>query len=368
MRSALAVFAALASLSPRPGLAEYTTHYADRPVALTISGGVSLGSYEAGVNWALVRVLREANAQLVTVTGASAGNINTLLTAYSWCGVDPQFQTPEQSLFWKSWIPVGLDKLMPRNQFESGYADKNEGLFTRAAFQESLAHLAAISSLQAQQDCALRLGITLSKRDPGTLVIPAGKKDLDIPAMRYVVPFKAAAAKGQQLKFSAPTVDEIEAWNIKNLGLHLIPGEPGVEFPLDPQLRDYVLAASAFPYAFGSMWLSYWAPGKNDGGYASATGVFLDGGVFDNIPVGLSLQLLTEGATTAPAPGTRQGLIFDIDPDQRRQSFPPRARPAMSRSRESLPWPRSWMAPCPPRGSTSSRPSSGTACATRSSA
>ncbi|MBM7113473.1 patatin-like phospholipase family protein [Archangium primigenium] len=327
MRSALAVFAALASLSPRPGLAEYKTNYADRPVALTISGGVSLGSYEAGVNWALVRVLREANAELVTVTGASAGNINTLLTAYSWCGVDPQFQTPEQSLFWKSWIPVGLDKLMPRNQFESGYADKNEGLFTRTAFQESLAHLAAISSLQAQQDCALRLGITLSKRDPGTLVIPAGKKDLDIPAMRYVVPFKAAAAKGQQLKFSAPTVDEIEAWNIKNLGLHLIPGEPGVEFPLDPQLRDYVLAASAFPYAFGSLWLSYWAPSKNGGGYASDTGVFLDGGVFDNIPVGLSLQLLTEGATTAPAPGTRQGLIFDIDPDQRRQSFPPASTP-----------------------------------------
>ncbi len=326
VRSALAVLAALAGLSPRPGLAEYKTSYADKPVALTISGGVSLGSYEAGVNWALVRVLREANANLVTVTGASAGNINTLLTAYSWCGVDPQFQTPEESLFWKSWIPVGLDKLMPRNQFESGYADKNEGLFTRGAFGESLEHLKAISSRQAQQDCALRLGITLSRREPGDLAIPAGKKELKIPAMRYVVPFKAAAGKDQQLKFSSPTRNELKAWNIKELGLHLIPDEPGVEFPLDPQLRDYVLAASAFPYAFGSMQLSYWKPDKN-GDYAPATGVFLDGGVFDNVPVGLSLQLLTEGATTASTSGTGQGLIFYIDPDQRRKSFPAPSTP-----------------------------------------
>src|SRR5438067_5307588 len=69
--------------------------------ALTISGGVSLGAYEAGLNWALVRFmrlrelefkaddprafLRSRGPELVAVTGASAGSINALLAAPLWC-------------------------------------------------------------------------------------------------------------------------------------------------------------------------------------------------------------------------------------------------------------------------------------------
>ena len=66
--------------------------------ALTISGGVSLGSYEAGLNWAVVRFLRlrerefndprallpSRRPNLVAVTGASAGSINALLAAVLW--------------------------------------------------------------------------------------------------------------------------------------------------------------------------------------------------------------------------------------------------------------------------------------------
>lgn len=318
-------FAALVVSAPRTGFAELDTRYRAKPIALTISGGVSLGSYEAGVNWALVRVLREARANLVVVTGASAGNINTLVTAYSWCGVDePQLQRPEDSLFWKVWIPVGLEDLVPRKRFETGY-ENNEGLFTRAAFIDGIANLERLSRKPAiYDDCALRLGITLSKREPGTVDIPAGSKHLDVPAMRYVVPFIAAANRGQQVKFSAPTIKQIDDWKIKEQGLHLLPGAPGVEFNLEPQLRDYILAASAFPYAFGSMQLSFWAP-TGEGKYAPGFGVFLDGGVFDNVPVGLSLRLLQEDNPPVKAPANAQGpsFIFYIDPDQRRKLLPP---------------------------------------------
>src|SRR5258707_15862737 len=56
-------------------------------VALTLSGGVSLGSYEAGLTWAAVRYLRavDRTTDLVAVTGASAGGIKALMAAPVWC-------------------------------------------------------------------------------------------------------------------------------------------------------------------------------------------------------------------------------------------------------------------------------------------
>jgi hypothetical protein len=309
---------ALAALCPTLGHASLDTPYQKKQVALTISGGVSLGSYEAGVNWALTHVLREANADLAVVTGASAGNINTLLTAYSWCGLDDASGgKPEQSLFWKAWIPVGLDGLVPR-AFESGYR-AGDGLFTRRAFDGSIENLKELVKTPATRDCALRLGITLSRREPGNLQIDAGPNHLEIPAMRYVVPFEAQAKQGQLLKFSSPTREQVREWKLKELGLYLTPSEPGHEVALDPSLLDYIQAASAFPYAFGSINLNYWAPLKEGEPYTPSHDVFLDGGVFDNVPVGLSLRLLPE-----PIGGDKNPrFIFYIDPDQHPSSTTP---------------------------------------------
>ena len=60
--------------------------------SLVISGGVSLGAYEAGYNWAIIKMLTKVkqNNDLVepnlkSVAGASAGSINSLLSAMYWC-------------------------------------------------------------------------------------------------------------------------------------------------------------------------------------------------------------------------------------------------------------------------------------------
>ena len=60
---------------------------------MIISGGVSLGAYEAGYNWAMIKMLskiRDEHGRLVepvlsSVAGASAGSINALLSAMYWC-------------------------------------------------------------------------------------------------------------------------------------------------------------------------------------------------------------------------------------------------------------------------------------------
>src|SRR5258708_36786378 len=52
-------------------------------LALTISGGVSLGNYEAGLTWAIAQYIRRSSLdlELSAVTGSSAGSVNALLAA-----------------------------------------------------------------------------------------------------------------------------------------------------------------------------------------------------------------------------------------------------------------------------------------------
>jgi hypothetical protein len=93
--------------------------------SLTISGGVSLGAYEAGQSWALVEVLRRfrelptetgegREGVLAGVTGASAGSINSLIAVVAWCERDAgRVSTVEDNLFWRTWIPLGIERLFP---------------------------------------------------------------------------------------------------------------------------------------------------------------------------------------------------------------------------------------------------------------
>src|SRR5262245_31592929 len=102
-------------------------------IGLVVSGGISLGAYEAGVNWALVRYIKRhrpgvahsgPTLDLGAMTGASAGNINALLTAISWChrDDDDDKERVDSNLFWNTWVPVGLDNLFPADRDCGHYA------------------------------------------------------------------------------------------------------------------------------------------------------------------------------------------------------------------------------------------------------
>src|SRR5688572_11771118 len=58
------------------------------PVSLTVSGGVSLGAYEAGYLYYLSETIKlnPERTRLAVATGASAGSINALLAAIEACG------------------------------------------------------------------------------------------------------------------------------------------------------------------------------------------------------------------------------------------------------------------------------------------
>ena len=78
------------------------------PYAMTISGGISLGNYEAGMNWAIIETFRLArenkvktkNSELLSITGASAGSINALVSALRYCQtINNQESTVNNNLF-----------------------------------------------------------------------------------------------------------------------------------------------------------------------------------------------------------------------------------------------------------------------------
>ena len=81
-------------------------------LAMAISGGASLGSYQSGVTWAMIEFYRRATLDrayaqrhklprfsLASIAGASAGNINAVLSAIEWCSGKPP-RPPEESLYW----------------------------------------------------------------------------------------------------------------------------------------------------------------------------------------------------------------------------------------------------------------------------
>ncbi|MGH9893511.1 MAG: hypothetical protein ACREA0_16290, partial [bacterium] len=116
-------------------------------VVLTISGGISLGSYEAGVNWGLLELFKLTardsirrswnlpRYELKAMAGASAGNINGFLAGIEWCR-SREPVPPEQSLFWKIWVRTGFDQLFPLERYNQ--PDSTQALFSRRYFQQVL--------------------------------------------------------------------------------------------------------------------------------------------------------------------------------------------------------------------------------------
>jgi hypothetical protein len=101
-----------------------------------VSGGVSLGSYQAGflhyyTQYLLThgRYVRQfftsengSSLDLVggfkLATGASAGSINAFLAAVAGCR--KPVADPEKSLFFQAWIPVGMERLADSDEVKGG--------------------------------------------------------------------------------------------------------------------------------------------------------------------------------------------------------------------------------------------------------
>ena len=346
---------AIAASSARAQVARVTPDTNPR-TALVVSGGVSLGSYQAGATWAFVYALRNRdplerarrnNASLArfptpptwtldVLAGASAGNINAVLAAAEYCSAETS-RDPETSLLWKFWLAIGWSSLVKGDVKQPDLA-----AFSRSAAAPTWRSLD--STLQRgprRPDCDLLLGITTTKLTPHLVHVGPG---IDVPIQRFAGVFRLVAdsARGG-LAFAEPRAADVRASDLNDI-LILDPTQDANDVPirLGNRARDYALgfekvqglveASGAFPLAFAPRTVAYrlldtlnWANARRAipclTTFATTerctppdTALFVDGGVFDNRPLGLARGRAHARQGETP---TRRMLYF-VDEDARR--------------------------------------------------
>jgi predicted acylesterase/phospholipase RssA len=292
------------------------------PVILTLSGGVSLGSYEAGVNWGLVEVFKQTQRDslrtawnlpryhLSAATGASAGNINAFLAAIEWCRTTKP-TPPDSSLFWKIWVRTGFDQLFPLARYSQ--QDTTRALFSRRYFHRVLfdtiaAAMRALPPSAPPASCAIPIGVTITRVAPDTIPISSGIHAL---TQRYAATV-TLARKGDALLFLAPPTELRDSGKLGALVLlpdcHDVVANHHI-FPL-------VEASSAFPGAFAPVQLEIQErPHADCAGESHDSALFSDGGLFDNNPIDLAAGLYNEAVWKRPDRADTTAVMIFIDPD-----------------------------------------------------
>lgn len=327
--------------------------------ALVVSGGVSLGSYQAGATWAFIYALKHrdelARARqaypplarfrtppghtLDVLAGASAGNINAVLAAVEYCAQDMSHD-PETSLLWKFWLAIGWSGLVKDQVKEPEIAP-----FSRSVAAPIWSSLdSAMKGGARRPDCDLLLGITTTKLTPHLVHVgPA----IDVPIQRFAGVFRLVAdSVTGGLAFAEPRASDVSAQDLSDI-LILDPSKDadGVPRRLGNRARDYALsvgtvrqlveASGSFPLAFAPRTVAYraldtlkWSAERQavpclTTGVASPrctppdTALFVDGGLFDNRPLGLALAL-SHGVERGDGRPPASRLLYFVDDDARR--------------------------------------------------
>ena len=319
-----------------------------KPVVLAVSGGVSLGAYQGGVNWGLIWLLRRTDEQnpafrnkfsggwklpLVAATGASAGNLNSVFSAVEWC--KDHITPPESSLFWKAWVRVGWEQLYPQpsatptGPFHRHVVEADSrahSVFHRRYFDAELRPmLESADSAGIRSNCDVPIGIVVTRREPETVTIDSV---IQVPVQRIVSGewLKSDGAGGAN--FHEPTF--IQPGEHRLGRFIYLTGDTSRHDDRLPVASVYDLstASAAYPVAFEPKPLSYYdglgpngtcqpvaAGGKCRSPHVAA---FVDGGLFDNDPIGFARDLYgvyrSQEKPTWPA---NPWLVF-ISPSQRR--------------------------------------------------
>ena len=320
-------------------------------ISIAISGGASKGAYEAGLNWGILKYLKNIDElEPVTggkfrkvypssFTGASAGGINTLLSSLTWCATEKEDGGPEDTissnLFYDLWTLPDVNRLLPP-QVDSIYYSSNDALLSRYDLLRASAMLRErwVSKVH-KSGCSIPLGVTVTKVVPEKLVVSR----VPVQNQRFSIIFEAKTRPDGSLGFFWPHEKYSGTQDPSNLVMPAFNKEGEIDGQF---IEDAMLASSAFPGGFGRKRLQYCrvslfktqeeTKGETDGennidqklycpdGFELAEAEFSDGGLFDNIPVGLARRLSENSfeARKNPLPVT---YLF-MDPDRQRYESP----------------------------------------------
>lgn len=310
----------------------------DAAFAMTLSGGASLGAYEAGVQYFLTEAMKGYKHPLRLATGASAGSANALTAVMNSCrGPQPN---PMQALGWQLWMPVGLQNLFTPAEVTE------DAIFHRNALLRSMDALKAVWANGLDKDCEALLGVSVTYREPEHLEVRREGRAV-LRVQRQVENFRfRIRGRGP----GKPPLLENYTLQHARLPQAVLPLETGPEGAAQlrnfDQLVQLLFASSAFPLAFRPQPLNYCITSPNDSPQLEVptceepqASLFVDGGMFDNTPLRLAFRMArswasrrarggspaeptgkTPGGTAAP-PGVGRTRFIYVDPAM--QAFPP---------------------------------------------
>lgn len=263
------------------------------PLSLVVSGGVSLGAYEAGFLHELLETLKASPGliELKVATGASAGSINGLLSLLTGCS--PAIDDPREGLLFQTWSDVGFPGLYDARGTTA------IALFSRKTMRSVTERLERRFAAGLPPSCDVVLGVSTTHLAPHKESL-AGDPELRLARTeeRFVV-----RLRGQ----GAGRVPKVENYVDATYGF------PQALLPLADnrapfgELRDLLYASSAFPLAFEPVSLAHCMTGTPGPctPRSAKRALFVDGGVFDNQPLGLAARLMSDGLGAGGPPGPR---------------------------------------------------------------
>lgn len=322
-------------LDPVPHVRTSSVGQTPRALALTISGGVSLGAYEAGFLYFIKETLalhpEAMRARLFT--GASAGSANAIIAAIESCsGPNPD---PEGDLGWRMWIPVGFADLFKEDEVSP------VSVFRTQPMERAMEQIWEVWRSGLPKDCDVVIGVSATRVERFEVRVGA---DFHVPRVEerfgfriqgqgLGVPIKVTNYVDPDVHYEQPLLNFVDAAD-----------DPAANRHNFEQVQRVLFASGAFPFAFPPVRVPHCllAPRKPgeplDASRLSCptperSDLFIDGGVFDNTPLRwsntlseLGLRRSGEGAywrdLSAP-PGddpVEPSLLLSIDPS--RLSYP----------------------------------------------
>lgn len=321
------------------------------PFVLSIRGGVSLGAYESGLNWALLHFMKQraelpqgenrGHIRLEAASGASAGSINAVLSSISWCIDDAHAatggeyaNTVGENVLRQTWLGIGFEELLPRETDSLVHYRRDDGVLTRNAFRETISRMErTLSSDDFRPGCEVPVAITVTRVEPMERVI-AG---VSVQNQRFVIPLTFRADATGHVRIFSCLMDSADPASGNVIYMQGTPtGDPVCPLAHSTaDLVDAIEASSAFPIAFGRKYLAYCMaredargkPPQQRGacpdGHVPLVDDFIDGGLFDNIPLGAAKALAEPTRNSRrqrarwDAAGRRFNYIY-LDPTIRR--------------------------------------------------
>ncbi len=285
---------------------------AKTPAAIVVSGGVSLGTYEAGLlhyytqfQLAQRRSVAPDSPDLArmpgTITGASAGAVNAFLAALAGCR-EP-VEDPTESLFYRLWIPVDIAQLMDEKAVTA------TSLLSRKGIDDAVELLSTLwnDDKWSTAPCRANVGLNATRVNPRLVPLnrladqSAGTRmSLPLQTEHLLLTIEGGGGRSPAVRSWVPSPQQADPEFYVDF---LIDVGAGGSFPAS--VSDVLRASAAFPVAWPFVYLR--APAENE------RQPFLDGGVFDNNPLRVARNIIrwTPGSSLSPA----SQRFFYVDPD-----------------------------------------------------